>query len=768
VVSEKPGSDHGALGIVCLEDVIEELIGEEIIDESDVYIDVHKAIRRLAPAPKARPPRKDTATSLTVADAAVDADGSPRAGRAASVASDAAVVLSTSPRATTFLLRRPSGGLDATVAPVPLKANFDEVRESLRHLGPSNPATNPRNTRSTAVKIKPGTALAAAALETASLAPSPNSALALARSRSASSDTAAAAASHTALDDGDEDETSEHAPLLKPHMTGKGGVHALRKSYGSSGRSATQTRLSGHSSQHDDASEGGHHDGTRDVSNDGDAASSSTARPLTRSKGTASSGSRSAAHSPQRTATTGVTTPPAGGVGGGIIGRNTGLTEDLIDAGGVQKIVIRTTASSGSSDTSNEPSPTRTRNRSWGVLGFGGRSTDGGQQQRPSSRDDEAIDPLVVVPDTSSPVEVPLARAITESIDGDGNDDGRVEPVARPAEVGNPFDQVEGGGEGGHKKGGESGEVSDAGPSQPTWSEVAAQEPTPQPPQSAEPAQAHEQAQPTWSEITAQEPAPKPRPDEPAQAQEQTQPAQPTWSEVAAQEPAPKSRSEEPVQAQEPAQPTWSEVAAQAPEPAQPQESEQSREPEQPQPPKKSQRPSRSEAPAQSQKEAPQPPQDQEQPTWSQVASLSQDQQQPTQSQTLDLSQSQGDLTHSENPTQSQSQEQPTQPTQLSREPSSVSQTPTKQPQQRPPISSPRSDSSASDKNGGTLSSRADPRSPLASLVAGDEDMASSTASLGASSAGGGSAAGASGGGGASKKKNNKKKRKGKGKGTAF
>jgi metal transporter CNNM len=28
VVSEKPGSDHGALGIVCLEDVIEELIGE--------------------------------------------------------------------------------------------------------------------------------------------------------------------------------------------------------------------------------------------------------------------------------------------------------------------------------------------------------------------------------------------------------------------------------------------------------------------------------------------------------------------------------------------------------------------------------------------------------------------------------------------------------------------------------------------------------------------------------------------------------------------
>ncbi|KAG1108218.1 hypothetical protein G6F42_016066 [Rhizopus arrhizus] len=45
IVSSNPGGYGGALGVITLEDVIEGLIGEEIVDETDVFVDVQKKIK---------------------------------------------------------------------------------------------------------------------------------------------------------------------------------------------------------------------------------------------------------------------------------------------------------------------------------------------------------------------------------------------------------------------------------------------------------------------------------------------------------------------------------------------------------------------------------------------------------------------------------------------------------------------------------------------------------------------------------------------------
>lgn len=168
LVSEYPSEDRGALGVVTLEDVIEELIGEEIIDESDVFIDVHKAIRRMTPAPKSRvakgkiveePPLN--ASVVTDGDL-IDVDSTqPDSTQPSSLPKPSDLIRRRSsveaplPR---FQLRKTNTNTDIN----PDSANewvtqvgtTDEIREHLKHLGPSNLASRPRQTRYHAVKIK--------------------------------------------------------------------------------------------------------------------------------------------------------------------------------------------------------------------------------------------------------------------------------------------------------------------------------------------------------------------------------------------------------------------------------------------------------------------------------------------------------------------------------------------------------------------------------------------------------------------------------------
>jgi len=178
LVSSSPGENYGALGVVTLEDVIEELIGEEIIDESDVFIDVHKAIRRINPFPFSRKNFSHQPHSRMATDSAIAATSIAAAVAGLGVPGAAEYLRNNSDYTNGH--PNPSGDItnasNTHVPSSPLIAAIDsndtngtgdaarrtsmqipsDVMAHLKHLGPSNLASNPKKTTSKTIKIKNG------------------------------------------------------------------------------------------------------------------------------------------------------------------------------------------------------------------------------------------------------------------------------------------------------------------------------------------------------------------------------------------------------------------------------------------------------------------------------------------------------------------------------------------------------------------------------------------------------------------------------------
>lgn len=138
------------------------------MDESDVYVDVHKAIRRLNPAPRAK--RINEAAALAAAATAsakkVDSsvlidiaeDGTGQTITVGSLGAMSDTEIDDRPRTAIFMKRRSSEGPDGQRNggdPVPIKASLDDMKQQLR-LGPANRAAKPLSNKREVFKIKQG------------------------------------------------------------------------------------------------------------------------------------------------------------------------------------------------------------------------------------------------------------------------------------------------------------------------------------------------------------------------------------------------------------------------------------------------------------------------------------------------------------------------------------------------------------------------------------------------------------------------------------
>lgn len=327
----------------------------EIIDESDVYIDVHKAIRRMAPAPKTRI-HKDMGSRESIPqtkndlliDVSDEHDTTAGHNTTASGSDKKRSVDFGSDGKATFL-RRTSTGADGSPVTVPVRGDVNDMREHLKHLGPSNLASRPKTTRYNTVKIKQ--AQPAAARNSSVDAPSSVAHI--------------SQGPHTAAFHGGEGE----GLLKSAGRDAKDGVQALQQGYGTLGVSPR--------SNFGRPSSGGL--GTANV--DGPAFDESDLPRLDTTTTRGSTGSGKSPYGSESTDTLGSLHTDGTKSRKKRATRSGSITENVIEAGGVRKVVL---------ETNDSPNTDGDVNSATSLLASQQTLYNAGNSEATSTPDDEA------------------------------------------------------------------------------------------------------------------------------------------------------------------------------------------------------------------------------------------------------------------------------------------------------------------------------------------------------------------------------------------